>query len=213
MAASMGSAPTPPSETHLSHKGLSRLFSAAFRQSKNAMMLLDADRVIVDANGASLKLAGYKRKEILGRSVYDFVEGAPILSREQWQARLAEGRFEGETEIRRVDGSRVVVQWAATSEVVTGRHLILFVALATSRWGVRFRRTEPPEPHPGALSERELEVVRLVAFGSTGPEIAEELHISHHTVRTHVRNAMAKVDARSRAHLVAKTLGSGEGLA
>ena len=49
--------------------------------------------------------------------------------------------------------------------------------------------------------------------GETGPEIAEQLHISHATVRTHVRNAMAKVGARSRAHLVAKALGDGHALA
>ena len=41
---------------------------------------------------------------------------------------------------------------------------------------------------------------------------AEQLHIAHDTVRTHVRNAMAKVGARSRAHLVAKALGEGHAL-
>jgi DNA-binding CsgD family transcriptional regulator len=54
--------------------------------------------------------------------------------------------------------------------------------------------------------------VRHVARGSTGPEIADELSISHDTVRTHVRNAMTKVGARSRAHLVAKALGDGHAL-
>ncbi len=56
------------------------------------------------------------------------------------------------------------------------------------------------------------EVVRLVALGRSGPEIAEELGIAHDTVRTHVRNAMTKVGARSRAHLVAKALGEGHAL-
>ena len=48
-----------------------------------------------------------------------------------------------------------------------------------------------------------------MALGNTGPEIADQLQIAHDTVRTHVRNAMVKVDARSRAHLVAKALGQG----
>jgi len=48
-----------------------------------------------------------------------------------------------------------------------------------------------------------------VALGGTSPEIADQLQISHHTVRTHLRNSMAKVGARSRAHLVAKALGEG----
>jgi DNA-binding CsgD family transcriptional regulator len=60
-----------------------------------------------------------------------------------------------------------------------------------------------------ALSRREHEIVGLVAAGSTGPEIADELQIAHDTVRTHVRNAMTKLGARSRAHLVAKALGDG----
>jgi DNA-binding CsgD family transcriptional regulator len=46
-------------------------------------------------------------------------------------------------------------------------------------------------------------------MGATGPEIAEDLHISHDTVRSHVRNAMTKLGARSRAHLVAKALAAG----
>ena len=69
--------------------------------------------------------------------------------------------------------------------------------------------TRSVEPASGSLSMREREVVRLVALGNTGPEIAGELQISHDTVRTHARNAMLKVGARSRAHLVAKALGEG----
>lgn len=67
----------------------------------------------------------------------------------------------------------------------------------------------PRARSPGLLSEREREVVRLVAQGRTGPEIADELHIARDTVRTHVSNAMTKMGARSRAELVAKALGAG----
>ena len=63
-----------------------------------------------------------------------------------------------------------------------------------------------------SLTPRELEIVRLIARGESGPEIAAELHIAHDTVRTHVRNAMKKTGARSRAHLVAKVLGEGYAL-
>jgi PAS domain S-box-containing protein len=173
------------------------------------MLLVDGDRTIIDANGAHLRLYGYGRDAIVGRPIYEFVVGGPTVSKREWKARLKEGHFTGESKLLCADGSQVGVQWAATTEQVTGSYLVLFVAMATSRWGVRFRRTEPPKAQPGELSQRELEIVRAIAFGSTGPEIADELQISHHTVRTHVRNAMSKVDARSRAHLVAKTLGDG----
>jgi len=185
------------------------LFSTAFTQSRNAMVLLDDARQHVDVNGAYLKLLGYRREECIGQPIYGFLVGGPLASPEQWRAALAAGRFNGEAELESEDGSRVAVQWAGTTEVVTGRQLVLFVALSTSRWGPRFRREMGPEQQPLALSRREREVVRLIALGNTGPEIAEELRIAHDTVRTHARNAMTKTGARSRAHLVAKALGEG----
>lgn len=50
----------------------------------------------------------------------------------------------------------------------------------------------------GALSRRELEVVRLVAEGRTNREIAAELVLSTRTIDMHVRNILAKLDCRSR---------------
>jgi DNA-binding NarL/FixJ family response regulator len=84
---------------------------------------------------------------------------------------------------------------------------VLFVALATSRWGGRFRRST--DGASGTLTRRESEVVRRVALGETGAEIGRELGITEETVKTHVRNAMTKLGARSRAHLVAKALTGG----
>jgi PAS domain S-box-containing protein len=188
---------------------LGRLFTSAFTQSRNAMVLLDSERCHVDANGAYVKLLGYRREELIGRPFYDLVLGGPLASREQWLRALAAGAFSGEAPLRSADGGAVEVQWAATVEVVTGHRLILFVALSTSRWGGRFRRVSYDEHESVPLSEREREIVRLVALGSSGPEIADELRITHNTVRTHMRNAMTKSGARSRAHLVAKALGDG----
>jgi PAS domain S-box-containing protein len=190
-------------------EGWSALFSTAFRQSRNAMVLVDARRRHVDANGAYLKLLGYARKAVIGTPVYAFVADGPMGSAEEWDAAMASGRFTGTTDLVCADGGRVTVQWGASVEVVTGRRLVLVVVLSTSRWGPRFRRAASPEREPRTLTAREREVVRLVAHGSTGPEIADELLIAHDTVRTHVRNAMTKLGARSRAHLVAKALGDG----
>jgi len=50
----------------------------------------------------------------------------------------------------------------------------------------------------GGLSRRELEVVRLVAGGSTNKEIARDLYISPRTVDMHVRNILMKLGCRSR---------------
>jgi DNA-binding NarL/FixJ family response regulator len=108
--------------------------------------------------------------------------------------------------LRRDGDSSVSVHFAGHPETVTGRRLVLVVALST----VHVRRRLAVAPSTGeALSERERQVVALIGKGATGPEIAAELRISHNTVRTHAHNAMTKLGARSRAHLVAKALGEG----
>ena len=52
---------------------------------------------------------------------------------------------------------------------------------------------------PHGLSERELEVLRLVASGWSNREIASTLVISEHTVARHLQNIYAKLDLSSRA--------------
>jgi PAS domain S-box-containing protein len=192
-------------------EGWPALFWTAFKGSRNAMVLLDEHRLHLEVNGAYLKLLGYPRDQLVGRPVWEFVAGGPELTERQWRATIATGEFTGESALVRADGTTVTVQYAGHTEVVTGERRVLFVALSTSRWG-RHSRRPADGAAPQALSPREREVVRLVAAGDTGPEIAEQLHIAHDTVRTHVRNAMAKVGARSRAHLVAKALGEGHAL-
>ena len=196
----------------MARDGWSALFESAFKQSKNPMALVDEDRRHVDANPAYLRLLGRARDQVIGRHLWDFVAGGPLLTPSEWKAALAAHRFHGEAELVCADGRQIGVQWAGATEVATGRRLVLFVALSTSRWGGNFRRSMQIDHEPGDLSPRELEIVRLIARGESGPEIAAELHIAHDTVRTHVRNAMKKVGARSRAHLVAKVLGEGHAL-
>ncbi|NSC21943.1 response regulator transcription factor [Streptomyces albus subsp. chlorinus] len=59
----------------------------------------------------------------------------------------------------------------------------------------------PAPPHP--LSERELDVVRLLAVGRTNQEICEELHLSLGTVKTHLGNIKDKLDVRNRVEIAA----------
>ncbi len=58
----------------------------------------------------------------------------------------------------------------------------------------------PPsaQPLPDPLSERELEVLRLLPTALTGPEIASELMISLNTLRTHTKNIYSKLGVNSR---------------
>ena len=58
----------------------------------------------------------------------------------------------------------------------------------------------PAQP-VAALTEREEEVLLTVARGRTNAEIAEELHISLSTVKTHLASLMTKLDARNRVEM------------
>ena len=62
----------------------------------------------------------------------------------------------------------------------------------------------------GVLSPREREVLDLLAKGLTGEEAARRLSLSPETIRTHVRNAMDKLEAHTRVHAVAIALRQGE---
>jgi DNA-binding NarL/FixJ family response regulator len=66
-------------------------------------------------------------------------------------------------------------------------------------------------PHPGlaGLTDREREVVALVARGLSNHEIAQQLTLSPATARTHVSRSMVKLGARDRAQLVVFAYQSG----
>ena len=70
---------------------------------------------------------------------------------------------------------------------------------------------EPAEPQASdtALSERELEVLRLVAEGMSNEEIADRLALSPHTVHRHVANVRAKLDQPSRGAAAAAAIRAG----
>lgn len=60
----------------------------------------------------------------------------------------------------------------------------------------------PPDPLD-TLTDRELQVLRLITHGLGNKEIAARLRISEHTVKTHVRNILSKLNAKSRAEAAA----------
>jgi PAS domain S-box-containing protein len=183
-------------------------FWLIFERSSNAIVLLDDERRYVEVNPSAVALLGRTRDELLGTSSLENIRRSERkLAASQWQAFLKSGEDSGTRALVRPDGSEVEIDYAARLAVIGERRLAIFVSLAKTDLA-----PEAPSDHAaaGSLTTREREVITLIAMGRETNEIAEQLHISSETVRSHVRNAMSKLGARTRAQLVAIALSTDE---
>jgi DNA-binding NarL/FixJ family response regulator len=87
----------------------------------------------------------------------------------------------------------------------------LFAPSVTRRLIEEFARRDgsAPPPEIDALTAREVDVLRLVARGLTNGEIAAELVVSEHTVKTHVAHILQKLGLRDRTQAVVVAYESG----
>jgi DNA-binding CsgD family transcriptional regulator len=121
-----------------------------------------------------------------------------------WQAQLRQGaraRLRGSIEFEHVS---IPVEVTVRLDVDDQERVSLHVTLPVDQGG--------QGEVAARLTPRERKVVSLIGMGNETDEIARLLFIAPATVRTHVRNAMSKVDAHTRAHLVARVYGRGEGM-
>lgn len=71
------------------------------------------------------------------------------------------------------------------------------------------RQANPPDQEEAMLSERETQVLRLVAQGASNPQIAEELHITINTVKCHLRHILEKLKLENRTQAAAYAIQAG----
>jgi DNA-binding CsgD family transcriptional regulator len=186
-------------------RGDVRRFDRVFSRSHIPMTLLDGERRQVDANRPARLLLRLSLERLRTLRIDDLTpaEDMPTLQA-AWDRLRRFGSVAGLYRSHLADGSELRTVYAAIANVLPGRHLTVFMP---ADWpedeldpidldGVK-------EPLVGELSPRELEVLTWVAGGYDLQRIAEELTISPTTVRTHVRNALRKLNARNRPHGVA----------
>jgi DNA-binding NarL/FixJ family response regulator len=94
---------------------------------------------------------------------------------------------------------------AAEAASIGATNLSAVAEQSLRRLGVRtWRRGQGGDLAAAGLTEREREVLDLLAAGATNPDIADRLFLSRKTVERHVSNVLAKVGARNRAELAAR---------
>jgi PAS domain S-box-containing protein len=184
-----------------------------------AILVVDDDRRCLEANLASCRLLGLPRRAVIGRTFDDFL-AAGMRSRldHVWRAFREGGGHAGPFELSSRAAGAEEVHISVTANVLPRRHLLILSGAGA--------QIEEPEPRPapagkgeapnhvprfarGGPTSRERQVLALLAAGATDEQIAELLDLSPATVQTHVRNAKAKLGARTRAQAVALALQGG----
>jgi DNA-binding CsgD family transcriptional regulator len=187
-----------------------------------AILVVDDQRRCLEANLAACRLLGLPRRAALGRTVDDFlVSGMRKRLDHVWRAFREGGGHAGPFELSSQSAEAPEVNISVVANVLPGRHLLILSATRSGPAEAEAVQTRAPAPAVpvvnssgsrfgrGGPTAREREVLALLAAGATDEQIAEMLELSPATVQTHVRNAKAKLGARTRAQAVAMALQHG----
>jgi two-component system response regulator NreC len=134
------------------------------------------------------------------------LEAIPILRQESPDTQIVVLTMQQEPafarEALRAGALGYVLKEAADDELVEAvRRAAAGESYLHPRLGARIASEPPPGP-PDNLSEREVDVLRLIALGHTNSEIAEQLFLSVRTVETHRSHIQQKLRLSTRAELV-----------
>jgi DNA-binding CsgD family transcriptional regulator len=172
--------------------------------------LLERERPAIPLFSA---VAGYARG-ILERDAQALVAAAELLRSSSRPLLYAAAAEDAGGELAQTDrGEEALDQLNAAFDTYMGHEAVADarrVGRALRQLGVERRIVSQPRAKAGwdSLTDSELKVINLIAQGATNRDVAEQLHLSLHTVKTHVHNAFAKLDINSRAQLTRLMHGS-----
>lgn len=95
------------------------------------------------------------------------------------------------------------------NKVMSGQAYLDTIVTATLLKKIRNDKSISQETARIHFTQRELEVIETIVAGKTDREIADELKISEHTVRSHIKKIFRKLCVSTRAHAVAKVIKDG----
>ena len=153
-------------------------------------------------------VAGYARG-ILERDAQALLAAADVLQSSSRPLLYAAAAEDAGAELARADrGDEAIDQLNAAFDTYLHHEALADarrVGRELRRLGVERRIVSQPRAKTGwdSLTDSELKVVNLIAQGATNQSVATQLHLSLHTVKTHVHNAFAKLGINSRAQLSA----------
>ncbi len=180
-----------------------------------ALLVVDDECRVAEASLAACRLLGLSREDVVDRALGEFL--APTAAdrlRAVWVPFHETGGHAGPFEIAWPHGA-APVDINVTAAVLPGRHLVVLspsdVAPASANGDLLAGAVaERPAKRAGrGPTAREREILTMLATGDTDAQVAEKLELSPATVQTHVRNAKAKLGARTRAQAVAMALRDG----
>ena len=203
--------------------------SSIVRSALGPAIAVDSEQRVVATNAAVRELLGYDQAGMSGNDLHKLLEvrdasGNRLTGQSAtfWEmTRLGEGIQPFEMSLRCVAGEALRVT-ASVVVVVTSdddydlvyllrpiyrrRRADEFIErlLADPRTSGALRRTNGDVDDEPILTPRQLEVLRHLADGDSAEEIAREIEVSLHTVRSHIRNILERLEVHSQIEAVSR---------
>ena len=164
----------------------------------------DPSRRLTHVNGPAALLFRKSAEELRASPVEEmFAPESRQVVLDAWQDMVATGSTGGLHKLVFGDGGQLELAYWGLAGPCPDTYLL---AAAPGAWDEdEFRRTIGSDSEAG-LTERELEVLQLVAEGQSSRSIADRLVISESTVKTHLAHVYEKLDASDRAAAVARAM-------